>query len=63
MIANEHHVTGNEKSADNNNETFRNVSTCLRHLLFEISVGWTRFARSFLLMWGSAPTPPGFSEA
>ncbi len=39
----------------------RNVSTCLRHLLVEISVVWTRFASSLSWMWGPAPTPPGFS--
>ena len=41
----------------------RNVSTCLRHLLIEIRVVWTRFASSFLPMWGPAPTPPGFFQA
>jgi len=40
---------------------FRNVSTCMRHLLVEISEFWTRFASSFLRTWGPAPKPPGFS--
>ncbi len=41
----------------------RNVSTCLRHLLVEISVVRTRFASSFSWLWGPAPTPLGFSQA
>jgi len=40
----------------------RNMSTCVRHLLVEISVVRTRFASSLSWMWGPAPTPPGFSE-
>ncbi len=42
-------------------EASRNVSTCMRHLLVEISVFWTRFASSSLWSWGPAPKPPGFS--